>query len=197
MFRTTALAAALAASLMLFTAVPTAAQKMPKALYPAGYTVVYHAAYSNIDVDCNWNLDCTQSDTPVFHSTTVEQLGRLGGSVQIASSADGSVTFVLLISQYGTNAQAQAAVADLGTTMLTHNGVTEPTVTIAGAGGAVAARDQTSTSALYSVAAYQGAEEVEAAVAFQRPQDAPWKLRQQLRQHVAWAVQHPWQKPAQ
>jgi hypothetical protein len=165
---------------------------MPKQMYPTGYTITYHSTYSNIDVDCNWNLDCTQQDAPVAHSATAEKLGRVGGSVQVAASPDGSIAFLLFINQYASSAQAQAAVADLGSTMLTRDGVTEPTLALVGADGAVAVRAQGAISSAYIVAASQGAEEVEAAVAWERPQAAPWSLRQQLRQQVDWALKHPW-----
>jgi hypothetical protein len=187
-----AVLAVLATSQMLLGVTPAAAEKMPKALYPPGYTSTYHPAYSNIDVDCNWNLDCTQDDAPVFHSTTVEQLGRVGGSAQAASNGDGSVVFLLLISQYGSSDGASSAVADLSSTLTKRSGMQEPTITISGATGAMSARGQQPDSAIYLVAAYEGTMEVEAAVAWQRPYATPWKLRSQLRQQVVWALQHPW-----
>lgn len=116
---------------------PSALPILPgHSVYPSGVKVKDHAQVTNVQMDCNWNADCT-SGLSIFHQSTQESLGRVSGWMQRGKyqSNNKMIVFVTWGSTYssdsstnadGTPAGSQAAAADFAS-QLTQDGATTAT----------------------------------------------------------------------
>jgi len=80
--------------------------------YPTGVKVKDRSPVSDEEMDCNWNVDCS-SGTVVFHQSTQEQLGRVGGWLQSGSYKKKSKAIVFLT--WGSTYSSESSMNDSGT----------------------------------------------------------------------------------
>lgn len=148
----------LLAALVSFSPTPRH-QAIPSSLYPARTTIHYFASVTDLEMDCNWGMDCLTGAT-LFHLTSEYQLGRLGGWEQ--DGQHGTSVYLLFASTYDSVADAQNALIDCRNAMVAR----EMTVVPGTVGSFVEGTTGQGNGRITVLAYVKGASEVEAGVMY-------------------------------